>query len=80
MWAGSTCPGNSDWVWEVDQDFNFTYVSARVMEVFGMHPRLLLGSNLFDLGVFTDTSGQVPDQSSRSPFRDKVFRVIGTDA
>ncbi|MEE8203792.1 MAG: ATP-binding protein [Alphaproteobacteria bacterium] len=69
----------SDWVWEVDQDFNFTYVSARVMEVFGMHPRLLLGSNLFDLGVFTDTSGQVPDQSSRSPFRDKVFRVIGTD-
>jgi PAS domain S-box-containing protein len=69
----------SDWVWEVDQDFNFTYVSARVMEVFGMHPRLLLGSNLFDLGVFTDTSGRVPDQSSRSPFRDKVFRVIGTD-
>ncbi|MEE8273574.1 MAG: ATP-binding protein [Alphaproteobacteria bacterium] len=69
----------SDWVWEVDQDFNFTYVSARVMEVFGMHPRLLLGSNLFDLGVFTDTSGRVPDQSSRSPFRDQVFRVIGTD-
>ncbi|MFQ5958530.1 MAG: ATP-binding protein [Alphaproteobacteria bacterium] len=69
----------SDWVWEVDQDFKFTYVSARVMEVFGVHPRLLLGSNLFDLGVFTDTNGEVPDRSIRSPFRDKVFRVVGAD-
>ncbi|MFQ5784121.1 MAG: ATP-binding protein [Alphaproteobacteria bacterium] len=69
----------SDWVWEVDADFNFTFVSARVMEVFGMHPRLLLGSNLFDLGVFTETDGGNPDSSSRTPFRDKMFRIIGAD-
>ncbi len=69
----------SDWVWEVDKDFNFIFVSARVMEVFGAHPRLLLGSNLFDLGVFTEIGENTPDNSWRSPFRDKIFRIIGTD-
>jgi PAS domain S-box-containing protein len=69
----------SDWIWEVDKDFNFTFVSARVIEVFGAHPRLLLGSNLFDLGVFTEDGENSPDHGLRSPFRDKVFRIIGAD-
>ena len=69
----------SDWMWEVDRDFNFTYVSSRVMEVFGMHPRLLLGTDIFELGVFTEGDGEPPDKSLRTPFRDYLFRVIGAD-
>ncbi len=68
----------SDWVWEVDAAFNFTYVSARVMEVFGLHPRLLLGTSLFDLGVFTGDGGLV-DRDSRTPFRDAMFEVKTPD-
>ncbi len=68
----------SDWVWEVDADFNFTYVSARVMEVFGLHPRLLLGSNLFELGSFPDEDARI-DSSTRTPFRDAMFHVTAAD-
>jgi len=69
----------SDWMWEVDKTFNFTYVSARVLEVFGMHPRLLLGSNLFELGNFAGPGGASLDASVRTPFRDQPFHVIGPD-
>ena len=69
----------SDWVWEVDGDFNLTLLSARVMEVFGTYPRLLLGSNLFELGEFTEAGDDTPDRNRRTPFRDKVFRVVGED-
>ncbi len=68
----------SDWVWEVDATFNFTYVSARVMEVFGLHPRLLLGTNLFDLGAFTGEGARI-DNATRTPFRDAMFHVTASD-
>jgi PAS domain S-box-containing protein len=69
----------SDWIWEVDASFNFTFVSARVMEVFAKHPRLLLGTNIFELGAFVEEVGEQLSRESRSPFRDKVFRVMGAD-
>ena len=66
----------SDWIWEVDRDFNLTFISARAIETFGTHPRLLLGCNLFDLGVFSETGRKAPDRDWRSPFGDKPFRVV----
>ena len=66
----------SDWIWEVDGDFNLTTVSVRAMEVFGVHPRILLGSNLFDVGEFADAVGTAPDREGRTPFRNMVFRVV----
>ena len=36
----------SDWIWETDQDFRLTYVSARVTEVLGLGPEQLLGRRL----------------------------------
>ena len=69
----------SDWVWEVDRDFKFTFVSARVMEVFGIHQRLMLDTNLFDLGTVVDQDSDAPDREWRSPFRDKLFRFVGAD-
>ena len=70
----------SDWVWEVDKDFNLTFVSARAMEVFGIHPRLMLDTNLFDIGSFVESGRDTPDASWRSPFRDKLFRIVDADS
>ena len=69
----------SDWIWEVDTDFNFTFVSARVMEVFGIHPRLMRDTNLFNLGTIVDQDAEAPDREWRSPFRDKLFQFVGVD-
>jgi PAS domain S-box-containing protein len=41
----------SDWVWETDRDFRLTYVSPRVIEALGYHPRELLGRGLDELAV-----------------------------
>ena len=51
----------SDWVWEVDKDFNLTFVSARGVQVFGIHPRLMLDTSLFDIGSFMDAGRDTPD-------------------
>jgi len=32
-----------DWVWEMDSDFRFTYLSARFFELFPMAPEAILG-------------------------------------
>ena len=69
----------SDWVWEVDKDFKLTFVSARVMEVFGIHPRLMLDTNLFEFGTLIESGVDVPDRDWRSPFRDKMFRITGSN-
>ncbi len=66
----------SDWIWEVDRDFRFTAVSVRAMEVFGVHPRMLLGASLFDVGEFTEAGAKAPNRDWRTPFRDKSFRVV----
>ncbi len=65
----------SDWIWEVDRGFNLTFVSPRVMETAGIHPSLLIGTNLFDFGRFAEATRGTPDRNSRSPFRDKLFHI-----
>ena len=69
----------SDWVWEVDRCFNLTFVSARIMEVFGIHPRLMLDTNLFKIGSFAESDRDTPDPDWRSPFRDKLFRIVDAE-
>ncbi|OSM05192.1 PAS domain-containing sensor histidine kinase [Magnetofaba australis] len=39
----------SDWLWELDANGRFTYVSPRVEEMLGMAPETLLGRSPFDL-------------------------------
>ncbi len=41
----------SDWVWETDRSLTLTYVSPRVIEALGYHPRELLGQRLDELAV-----------------------------
>ena len=39
----------SDWVWEVDENGVFTYVSPKVRDILGYEPAEVLGKTLFDL-------------------------------
>ena len=67
----------SDWLWETDADFNLTYVSARAMEILGLHTHHMIGRSLFSLGTFQlgDTNVKPPTHSTRSPFRNATFAV-----
>ena len=65
----------SDWIWETDADFAFTYVSPRVMEVLKLHPRHFSGQTLFDLGK----TAEPPTRDSRSPFRDMLYEIADGD-
>ena len=69
----------SDWIWETDRSFNLSFISPRVMQTAGIHPSLLIGTNLFDFGRFVEGSRGTPDRNSRSPFRDKLFHITATD-
>lgn len=39
----------SDWVWEVDENATYTYVSPQIREILGYEPNEVLGKTLFDL-------------------------------
>jgi PAS domain S-box-containing protein len=38
-----------DWVWEVDTEARYTYVSSNVQEILGLRPEELIGTRPFDL-------------------------------
>ena len=69
----------SDWVWEVNELFCFTYVSSRVADVLHMPAPTLIGKNLFDIGLFDGfeqaNKGYHPAPESRVPFSDITYRV-----
>ena len=73
----------SDWVWECDRNFSFTYVSPRVLDVLDVHPLELRGRNLFEFGCFRAASRaaaeRLPTPATRSPFRDETFEVVRRD-
>ncbi len=39
----------SDWIWELDMDYRFAYVSPQVIEMMGYRPEELVGKRFFDL-------------------------------
>ena len=71
----------SDWLWETDADFNLTYVSARAMEILGLHTHHMIGRSLFSLGAFQSSDANVksPTQTTRSPFRNATFAMAAAN-
>jgi len=64
----------SEWIWEVDTDLRFTYVSPRVLELLGYQPAEMLGKTPFEFMVPIETE-RAREQfrdivESRRPFRD----------
>ena len=67
----------SDWLWETDAQFNFTYASSRVFDLIGIFPRELEGKSLFTFGHFQSVDGGIdrPGPDMRSPFREELYEV-----
>ena len=76
-WLQDVVRSASDWVWEIDANFNLTFVSPRISEALGLPPQLLNGKHLFSLGQFEDDPGsshtgkEIMDR--QSAFRHRVF-------
>ncbi len=73
----------SDWVWEVNELFAFTFVSSRVTDVLGSPAQALLGKDLFKTGQFDGfeeaNRGDHPKPDSRIPFSDIAYRMKVAD-
>ena len=73
----------TDLIWETDTDFNLVYVSSRVNEVLEIHPREIMGKNMFDIGTFKPRDGErnqpLLTRETRSPFRDINFLITLAD-
>ncbi|NQU61740.1 MAG: PAS domain S-box protein [Rhodospirillales bacterium] len=65
----------SDWIWETDKNFNFIFVSDRVVEVLGRHPVEIIGQDFFELGTFTTGAGNKITPERRTPFRDISMKI-----
>jgi PAS domain S-box-containing protein len=44
----SLVEATSDWVWEIDRDFMYTYASPQVFELIGYTPEEIVGKSFFD--------------------------------
>lgn len=68
----------SDWLWEMDEDLRFTYVSSRYTEITGINVAESLGKTRLELSA-EDTSTEawqkhLDDLAKRRPFRDFRYR------
>jgi len=69
----------SDWIWETDARFQFTYFSERVEQSFGVSVRDLLGRRSEQMVRALDPaawSAHVADLEARRPFRDVVLQAV----
>jgi PAS domain S-box-containing protein len=69
----------SDWLWELDEFFRFTFISSRYTEITGIGVDNIIGKKRQDLSV-EELSGEawqahLSDLANHKPFRD--FRYVG---
>lgn len=70
----------SDWVWETDRDLKLTYISSRVLETLGEHPRRFIGKPLSVLFSGDTTAlDELTQEARRSPFRDLALQARSTE-
>ncbi|MEO3428082.1 PAS domain-containing sensor histidine kinase [Pelagibius sp. CAU 1746] len=66
----------SDWVWETDRDLTLTFVSPRVHDALGYHPREIIGRSLNDLPLErTPKLLSLTTSERHTPFRDVEIEV-----
>ena len=74
----------SDWVWEVDSDFRFSFVSVRIGEMIGVPARFMIGQALTACGRFegfpeSNFAGH-PSREAMAPFRDVTYEMQSADS
>ena len=47
---------SSDWVWEIDRHFVYTYASPKVRDILGYEPAEIVGKSIFDFMSATETA------------------------
>lgn len=71
----------SDWIWEVDDNLNYTFISKGIVKILGVPVETLLGSYIFSLAYFKQVNDGllaiVEALQDRLPFRN--HRVILED-
>ncbi len=74
----------SDWYWEIDRDFNITYVSDRLTAITGKPGLLMKGKCFEDIGEMkSDSQGQNQTEmdflGAMKPFRDQLFLIKNSE-
>jgi PAS domain S-box-containing protein len=65
-----------DWIWEMDADLRFSYLSDRIIETSGLHPSQVVGLSRRDLAPDddeTDWAAHIADLEAHRPFRDFTY-------
>ncbi|MFQ5775599.1 MAG: response regulator [Kiloniellaceae bacterium] len=68
----------SDWVWEMDSDLRFSYMSDRMTDVTGLPPSHFIGKARKDLVVDVDRAAwqrHLDDLERRRPFRGFEYKI-----
>ncbi len=72
-----------DWIWEMDSNLRFTYLSPRFFELFRVRPEDIIGKTRQEYvgGALDDASWQrhFQDLANRLPFRDFRYEVRSPD-
>ncbi len=70
----------SDWIWEVDSDLRLIFVSNRVTEALGFHPRAMIGRHISEIIEAGEAlPNELSDPHARRPFRDIEVRFRHAD-
>lgn len=62
----------NDWIWEVDEQFNFTYSSLKVQTILGYELNAVLGSSILDL-IPSNQREEVENEFSELAVRQEAF-------
>ena len=70
----------SDWIWETDSEFRFSWLSENYEEITGIAPENVLGRFRFDFlkqvsKGSVSIAGHLADLEARRPFRDFVYQL-----
>jgi len=72
----------SDWFWEMDEEFRFTWFSDRFEAVLGLNPDERIGQSRFSLMIADDDRSEwerhKADLQAHRPFRDFTYEYIDT--
>ncbi len=75
---------SADWLWEVDANGRFTFLSSRITQIAGQPAALLVCRRFCDIGTFVDPAAADLTATSsfrdRQPFRDFRFQVEDRNA
>jgi len=74
----------SDWYWEIDRDYNITFVSDRLMAITGKPGILMKGKRFEDFGELKSgfdgkTMGAEGFLDQMKPFRDQLFLIRNSE-